>query len=388
MPPRKGLPAYLARIPLLVPSSPPSLSLSGSRAPSPLRTSSSQRQWRVYVRVCVHLLFARSTLEFEDHRPLYEWVIGNLPVPATPRQIEFSRLNLQYCVVSKRKLIQLVEENHVNGWDDPRMPTICGLRRRGVPPEALRLFVERTGVSKADNNIDYAVLEDCVRETLDPTAPRAMAVLDPIKVVITSWPEGEVDILDGPMHPKLPDLGRREVPFTRTVLIERSDFDEDPPPKKWCLKPGGEVRLRFAYVIKCEEVIKDDEGNVVELRCTHLPDTRQGAGKGSDGKKVKGIIHWISEEHSKRATVNLYDRLFSAPVPGADHEDGNFLKDVNADSLQVLKDVAVESYVCDSPPGSRVQFERTGYFCVDEASTEGDITINRIVTLRDTWDAK
>ena len=328
------------------------------------------------------------TLEFEDHRALYDWVLDNVPTPAKPRQIEFSRLNLQYCITSKRKLMQLVNEKHVSGWDDPRMPTICGLRRRGVPPEALRLFVERTGVSKAPNNIDYTILEDCARETLDANAPRAFAVLDPIKVVVTSWPEGEVDMLDGPMHPKLPELGRRAVPFSRTILIDRDDFDEDPPPKKWCLKPGGEARLRFAYVIKCEEVIKDADGKVVELRCTHLPDTRQGAGKGSDGKKVKGVIHWLSEEHCKRATVNLYDRLFNAPQPGADHEDGDFLKDVNPDSLRTLTDVPIESYVADAEPGSKVQFERTGYFCLDEASTAEEIVLNRVVTLRDTWEAK
>ena len=320
------------------------------------------------------------TLEFEDHRPLYDWILANLPVPHTPRQIEFSRLNLQYCVVSKRKLIKLVTDGHVSGWDDPRMPTLCGLRRRGVPPEAVRLFVERTGVSKADNNIDYSVLEDCAREILDPAASRAMAVLDPIRVVVTTWPEGEVDMLEGPMHPKLPELGKRSVPFSRTLLIERTDFAEEPPKKFFRLKPGGEVRLRFGYVIKCDEVIKDESGKVVELRCSHDPETRQGA-----GKKVKGIIHWLSEEHCARATVNLYDRLFNAPVPGAEHEDGDFLKDVNPNSLRTLTDVPVEAYVAEAAPGTRVQFERTGYFCVDQDSTPGALSFNRIVTLRDTW---
>jgi len=194
------------------------------------------------------------TLEFEDHRPLYDWILEQLPVPSRPRQIEFSRLNLQYCVVSKRKLIQLVREGHVSGWDDPRMPTICGLRRRGVPPEALRLFVDRTGVSKADNNIDYSVLEDCTRESLDAVAPRAMAVLDPIRVVITTWPEGVVDMLEAPMHPKVPELGKRSIPFSGTILIDRVDFEEEPPKKYQRLKPGGEVRLRYGYVIKCDEV--------------------------------------------------------------------------------------------------------------------------------------
>jgi len=321
------------------------------------------------------------TLEFEDHRPLYDWVLDELgeELPARPRQIEFSRLNLQYCVVSKRKLIQLVTEGHVDGWDDPRMPTIRGLRRRGVPPEAMRLFVERTGVSKADNNIDYSVLEDCVRETLDRAAPRAMAVLDPLRVVVTTWAEGEVDTLEAPMHPKLPELGQRAIPFTRTLLIERDDFSEDPPPKYQRLKPGGMVRLRYGYVITCDEVVKDENGHVVELRCSHNPETRQGA-----GPKVKGmgIIHWVSAEQHTRATVRLYDRLFSNPAPGA---DGDFLADVNPSSLSLLEAAAVESYVADAPVGTRVQFERTGYFSVDPASTDGALTMNRVVTLRDTW---
>ena len=320
------------------------------------------------------------TLEFEDHRPLYDWLMDNLAdqLPARPRQIEFSRLNLQYCVVSKRKLLQLVNEGHVAGWDDPRMPTIRGLRRRGVPPEAMRLFVERTGVSKADNNIDYSVLEDCARECLDSSAPRAMAVLEPLRVVVTSWPESQVDNLDAPMHPKLPELGRRAIPFTRTLLIERTDFEEAPPPGYQRLTPGGEVRLRYGYVIKCDEVIKDADGNVVELRCTHEPDTRQGA-----GRKVKGIIHWLSEQHSSRAKVNLYDRLFKVPDPGSGGRE--FLSDVNPDSLSVLEGCAVESYVADAEPGTRLQFERVGYFCVDAASAPGALALNRVVTLRDTW---
>jgi len=324
------------------------------------------------------------TLEFEDHRPLYDWCLDQLgdQLPARPRQIEFSRLNLQYCVVSKRKLIQLVRENHVSGWDDPRMSTIRGLRRRGVPPQALRLFVERTGVSKADNNIDYSVLDECVRETLDGTAPRAMAVIDPIKVVVTTWPEDEVDMLEAPMHPKLPELGMRSIPFTRNILIERSDFEEEPPAGFKRLRPGGEVRLRFGYVLTCDDVIKDADGKVVELRCSHTEGTRQGA-----GKKVKGIIHWVSEDQCARGTVNMYDRLFNAPAPGSDHTDGDFLKDVNPNSLQVVKDCAIEGYVADVPAGTRVQFERTGYFCVDQDSGPDGLTMNRIVTLKDTWAA-
>jgi len=324
------------------------------------------------------------TLEFEDHRPLYEWILQQLPVPCTPRQIEFSRLNLQYTVVSKRKLLKLVQEKHVAGWDDPRMPTLSGLRRRGVPPEAIRLFVERTGVSKSENNIDLSVLEDCVRESLDPTALRALAVLDPIRVVITDWPEGETDMLTAPKHPKLPELGERTIPFSRTILIDRDDFTEDPPPKWQRMVPGGEVRLRYGYVIKCDEVVKDDDGKVVELRCTHEPCTRQG-GKTGDGRKVKGIIHWISEAHSARGKVMLYDRLFSQPNPGAGHEDGDFLRDVNPDSLQVLTDCAVESYAAEEAPGTQFQFERTGYFCIDKESTADALQFNRIVTLRDNW---
>lgn len=323
------------------------------------------------------------TLEFEDHRPLYDWVLDNLPVPARPVQTEFSRLNLQYTVVSKRKLLKLVTGGHVKGWDDPRMPTLCGLRRRGIPPEALRLFVERTGVSRADNNIDYGVLEDCVRETLDPVVPRAMAVLRPLRVVVTTWPENEVDMLSGQAHPKREELGTRQIPFTRTIFIDRDDFNEDPPDGFFRLRPGGEVRLRFAYVIKCDEVVKDDAGAVLELRCSHLPDTRQGA-----GKKVKGVITWVSEDHAARASINLYDRLFSAPVPGSDHEDGDFLRDINPSSLETLEEAALEPGFADAAVGDRVQFERIGYFAVDEESTPEAMILNRIVTLRDTWASK
>lgn len=323
------------------------------------------------------------TLEFEDHRPLYDWILDNVPdLPARPRQIEFSRLNLQYCVVSKRKLLSLVQEGHVDGWDDPRMPTLCGLRKRGVPPEALRLFVERTGVSKADNNIDMVVLEDCARETLEAASPRAMAVLDPIRVTVTTWPEGEVDWVEGPMHPKRPELGTRRLAFSRHLLIDRADFEEEPPPKYKRLTPGGEVRLRFGYVLQCDEVVKDASGRVTELFCSHKPDTRQGAGKGFSGKKVKGIIHWLSADHAARVSVDLYDRLFSAPSPG---EEGEFLQDVNPASLTTLEDVAVEPYVAEAAPGTRVQFERTGYFCIDAASTPEKVKLNRIVTLRDNW---
>jgi len=354
------------------------------------------RKWKVYPMYdYAHVLtdalegvtHSLCTLEFQDHRPLYDWILAQLPVPCTPRQIEFSRLNLQYTVVSKRKLIKLVTEGVVSGWDDPRMSTLRGIRRRGVPPEAVKLFIERTGVSKADNNIDLSVFEDCVRETLDPLAPRAMAVLDPLRVVITTWPEGEVDMLTGPMHPKRPELGERKIPFTRTILVERDDFSEDPPKKFFRLKPGGEVRLRYGYVIRCDEIVRDDEGNAVELRCSHSPETRQG-GKTADGRKVKGIIHWLPEEHCARGTVRLYDRLFSAPVPGAAHEDGDFLRDVNPDSLAELTDCAIEQYVAEQETGVQMQFERTGYFCVDKDSGPDGLVINRIATLRDTWASK
>jgi glutaminyl-tRNA synthetase len=258
------------------------------------------------------------------------------------------------------------------------MPTIRGLRRRGVPPEAMRLFVERTGVSKADNNIDYSVLEDCARECLDSSAPRAMAVLEPLRVVVTSWPEGQVDILDAPMHPKLPELGRRAIPFTRTLLIERTDFEEAPPPGYQRLTPGGEVRLRYGYVIKCDEVIKDADGNVVELRCTHEPDTRQGA-----GRKVKGIIHWLSEPHSSRAKVNLYDRLFKVENPSA--EEGDFKSYINENSLHVVTNAMAEHDLSNAQVGDKYQFIRLGYFTPDLASTPDKLIFNRTVTLKDSW---
>jgi len=256
-----------------------------------------------------------------------------------------------------------------------------------VPPEAIKLFVDRTGVSKADNNIDLSVLEDCVRESLDPVVPRAMAVLEPLRVVLTDWSDGEVDMLSAPKHPKLPELGQRDIPFSGKFLIDRDDFSEDPPPKYQRLVPGGEVRLRYGFVIKCEEVIKDGEGNVVELRCTHEPGTRQG-GKTSDGRKVKGIIHWVDEERSARSRIMLYDRLFLDPNPGSSHADGDFLRDVNPDSLKVLTECAIETYASKEAPGTRFQFERVGYFCIDQESSAEQLQLNRIVTLRDTWASK
>ncbi|MGA0907771.1 MAG: glutamine--tRNA ligase/YqeY domain fusion protein [bacterium] len=327
------------------------------------------------------------TLEFEDHRPLYDWVLDQLDVPCHPRQIEFSRLNLQYTVLSKRRLIQLVEEGHVSGWDDPRMPTISGLRRRGYTPESLQLFAERIGISKADNNIYMSVLEDCIREDLDAKAPRAMAVLRPLKVVLLNWPEDQEEELDAPVHQQFPDRGRRPIPMSREILIEEDDFDEDPPEGFHRLVPGGEVRLRNAYVIRCEEVIKDASGKVLELRCIYDPNT--GRGRKPEGRKVKGIIHWVSAAHAVPAEVRLYDRLFSQPTPGSDHPDKNFLLDLNPNSMEILSQAWLEPNLINAEVGTAYQFERLGYFCLDSRDSKTDsMVFNRIVTLRDSWGGK
>ncbi|MGA1645103.1 MAG: glutamine--tRNA ligase/YqeY domain fusion protein [bacterium] len=327
------------------------------------------------------------TLEFEDHRPLYDWVLDQLDVPCHPRQIEFSRLNLQYTVLSKRRLILLVEEGHVSGWDDPRMPTISGLRRRGYTPESLQLFAERIGISKADNNIYMSVLEDCIREDLDAKAPRAMAVLRPLKVVLLNWPEDQEEELDAPVHQQFPDRGRRPIPMSREILIEEDDFDEDPPEGFHRLVPGGEVRLRNAYVIRCEEVIKDASGKVIELRCIYDPNT--GRGRKPEGRKVKGIIHWVSAAHAVPAEVRLYDRLFSQPTPGSDHPDKNFLLDLNPNSMEILSQAWLEPNLINAEVGTAYQFERLGYFCLDSRDSKTDsMVFNRIVTLRDSWGGK
>ncbi|MGA1153642.1 MAG: glutamine--tRNA ligase/YqeY domain fusion protein [bacterium] len=327
------------------------------------------------------------TLEFEDHRPLYDWVLDQLDVPCHPRQIEFSRLNLQYTVLSKRRLIQLVEEGHVSGWDDPRMPTISGLRRRGYTPESLQLFAERIGISKADNNIYMSVLEDCIREDLDAKAPRAMAVLRPLKVVLLNWPEDQEEELDAPVHQQFPDRGRRPIPMSRGIIIEEDDFDEDPPEGFHRLVPGGEVRLRNAYVIRCEEVIKDASGKVIELRCIYDPNT--GRGRKPEGRKVKGIIHWVSAAHAVPAEVRLYDRLFSQPTPGSDHPDKNFLLDLNPNSMEILSQAWLEPNLINAEVGTAYQFERLGYFCLDSRDSKTDsMVFNRIVTLRDSWGGK
>ena len=323
------------------------------------------------------------TLEFEDHRPLYNWILDEVSAPCFPRQIEFSRLNLSYSVLSKRKLIQLVEERHVEGWDDPRMLTLSGLRRRGYPASAVHLFCERIGISKSENNIEMNVLEDCAREELDKTAPRAMAVLKPLKVVITNYPENQTEEFEPARHPKIPEMGSRKVPFSREIYIDHDDFKEDPPPKYFRLSPGKEVRLRYAYVIRCDEVIYEN-GNVTELRCTYDPKTRSGA--KAEGRKVKGIIHWVSAQHSLNAEIRLYDRLFEAPQPGRNDPEGNYLNDLNRESIKVINDCKTETELSNANLADVFQFERVGYFCVDAKESRQDMLVfNRTVTLRDTW---
>jgi len=320
------------------------------------------------------------TLEFADHRPLYDWLLENLPVPARPRQIEFSRLNLSHTVLSKRRLIQLVDEGHVRGWDDPRMPTISGLRRRGYPPEAIRDFAARVGVTRQDNLISMALLEFCVREVLNKTAERRMAVLRPLKVVIENYPEGESEELEAINNPEDEIAGKRKVSFSRELYIERDDFMEDPPRKFFRLAPGREVRLRYAYFITCREVVKDASGEIVELRCTYDPETR--GGNAPDGRKVKGTIHWVSAAHSVAAEVRLYDTLFHEEEP----EIGDDLKAaLNPHSLTVVENARLEPSLAALPAGTTVQFERQGYFCADPDSREGRPVFNRTVGLRDSW---
>jgi glutaminyl-tRNA synthetase len=321
------------------------------------------------------------TLEFEDHRPLYDWVVESVSVPCRPRQIEFSRLNLEYTVMSKRRLTQLVHEGYVEGWDDPRMPSITGLRRRGYTPAAIREFCERIGVSKSDNLVEMAMLESAIREDLDRNAPRAMAVLQPLKLVIESYPEGMTEEITAPNHPKDESMGTRVIPFSRKVYIDRSDFMEEPVKGFKRLIAGGEVRLRNAYVIRCERVIKDEAGNVIELRCTHDPET---LGRQPAGRKVKGVIHWVCADHAVRAEVRLYDRLFAVPEPGAGGRD--FLADLNPDSLRTLAHCFLEPSLAAAAPGDRFQFEREGYFVVDKDSRSEKPLFNRTVPLRDTWE--
>lgn len=322
------------------------------------------------------------TLEFEDHRPLYEWFLAKLPVPAQPRQYEFARLNLNYTVTSKRKLKQLVDEGHVNGWDDPRMSTLSGYRRRGYTPASIRNFCEMIGVTRSNGVVDVAMLEFAIREDLDQNAPRAMCVLRPLKVVITNYPEGQVGNLELARHPKQ-DLGVRQLPFTRELYIDQGDYEENPPKGYKRLEPGGEVRLRGSYVIRADEAIKDADGKVVELRCSYDPDT---LGKNPEGRKVKGVIHWVPAEGSVECEVRLYDRLFRSAQPEKSEEGGSFLDNINPDSLVVLTGCRAEPSLAQAQPEDRFQFEREGYFCVDpKDSTPGRPVFNRTVTLRDSW---
>jgi glutaminyl-tRNA synthetase len=324
------------------------------------------------------------TLEFESNRELYDWVLDNLEV-FHPQQIEFARLNLSFTVLSKRKLIRLVDEGHVDGWDDPRMPTISGVRRRGFPPEALRNFCDRIGVAKADSMVDMALLEYCVRENLNKTAPRVMGVLRPLKVIIDNYPEDQEEELEAINNPEDPSAGTRRVPFSRELYIERDDFMEDPPKKFFRLGPGREVRLRYAYFITCVDVVKDlDTGEVIELHCTYDPATR--GGDAPDGRKVKGTLHWVSARHALNAQVRLYDHLFNKENPNEVEEGQDFTAHLNPNSLEVLNDCKLEPGLANAAPGSRCQFERLGYFCVDTKNSKpGALVFNRTVTLRDTW---
>ena len=317
------------------------------------------------------------TLEFADHRPLYDWVLEQLDVPCHPQQIEFARLQLEYTIVSKRKLNQLVTEKHVLGWDDPRMPTIAGLRRAGFTPQAIKDFCERIGITKQNSWIEMGVLEYCIREDLNVNAFRAMAVLEPLRVVITNYPDDKIENLEVSNHPQREEFGKRIVPFSKTILIERDDFSENPPPKYKRLSVGEEVRLRGSYVIRCDEVIKNANGEIIELRCSYDENT---LGKNPEGRKAKGVIHWVDEAHSHAAEIRLYDRLFTVPQP--DNED-NFLDVVNPNSLQILNLCRVEASLKDATLENRYQFERTGYFCLDTESTLEKLVFNRTVTLRD-----
>jgi glutaminyl-tRNA synthetase len=323
------------------------------------------------------------TLEYEAHRPLYDWLVDALIHGDKPRQYEFARLNLNYTVMSKRKLLQLVQQKLVSGWDDPRMPTISGLRRRGYTPESVRDFCARIGVAKKENVIDVAQLEHSIREDLNTRAPRVMVVLRPLKVVITNYPEGQVEHVSVINNPEDASAGTREVPFSRELYIERDDFMESPPKKFYRLSPGKEVRLRCAYFITCTEVVKDARGDVVELRCTYDPATR--GGDAPDGRKVKATLHWVSAPHALPVEVRLYDRLFSAENPDQVAEGKTFLDNLNPSSLEVLDTARAEPSLRGAPPGTRVQFERLGYFCVDPDSNESTLVLNRIVSLRDTW---
>jgi len=325
------------------------------------------------------------SIEYEDHRPLYEWFLNELEIENQPRQIEFARLNLTYTVLSKRKLRRLVEEGHVDGWNDPRMPTIRGMRRRGYTPESLHDFIDRTGVSKTINAsagvmVDIALLEACIRDDLNKHSPRKLAVLDPIKVVIENYPEEKIEKFEIDNIPSDPNAGTRKVPFSKVIYIDRDDFREQPPPKYYRLAPGREVRLRNAYFIKYANMIKDKEGNIIEIRCTYDPETRGGS--SPDGRKVKGTLHWVSAQYAIPAEVRLYEQLFNNPDP---ESSGDYIADINPNSRHILTNCMVEPSLKEARPGDKFQFERVGYFCVDIESTSDKLIFNRTVSLRDTW---
>ncbi len=323
------------------------------------------------------------TLEFEDHRPFYDWVLDQLPVPCHPQQIEFARLNLSYTVMSKRKLLELVDKAYVRGWDDPRLPTIAGLRRRGYTPEAIRYFAELVGVAKRESMVDMALLEHCLREDLNRRARRVMAVLRPLKVVITNYPEHQVEELAAENNPEDPGMGTRKLPFSREIYIEQDDFREDPPKKFFRLSPGKEIRLKHAYYIRCDQVVKDTSGNISELRCSYDPDSRGGGTQ--DGRKVLGTSHWVSAAHAVDAEVRLYDKLLSVPDPADEKEGKDFKEYLNPVSLEIVKGCKLEPGLAAASPGDRFQFLRQGYFCVDSDSSPEQLVFNRAVTLRDSW---
>jgi glutaminyl-tRNA synthetase len=328
-----------------------------------------------------HITHSLCTLEFEDHRPLYDWLIESLPVPARPRQIEFARLNLTYTVMSKRRLLELVQNGDVSGWDDPRMPTIVGMRRRGYTPEAIRTFCDRIGVAKRENLVDVALLEHAVREDLNKTAPRVMAVVRPLRVVIENYPEGQSEEFDVPNNPEDPGAGARRVPFSKVLYIEQDDFREDPPKKYFRLSPGREVRLRSAYFVTCTGFTKDPAtGEIAEVRCSYDPATR--GGDAPDGRKVKATLHWVSAAHAFDGEVRLYDRLFTVEEPG---KVDDYRSVLNPASLEVVGGAKVEPSAASAPAGTRFQFERIGYFCVDIDSTPERPVFNRTVTLKDSW---
>ena len=323
------------------------------------------------------------TLEFEDHRPLYDWVLDALGLPCHPQQIEFARLNLSYTVMSKRKLLELVQEKLVDGWDDPRMPTLVGLRRRGFTPQSIRSFCETIGVGKSDSFIDMSILEEAVREDLNLRAPRAMAVLRPLKLVIDGYPEGESEEFEAANHPNDPTMGTRQVPFSKTVYIERDDFQEEPTKGFFRLAPGREVRLRYAYIVRCESVVKDDSGEIVEVHASYEPASRGGT--APDGRKIKGTIHWVSAAHAVEAEVRLYDRLFTTPNPGGKNED-DYRNVINPKSVETLPACKLEPSLAAASAEDRFQFERLGYFCLDSKDTPpGALVFNRTATLRDSW---